>query len=432
MLRDPGTRATPAVRSVLTPVLCSGLVALALVGGSAQAGTSSRPAVAPASATYRPSTADARLARALTARTVSTAGLSGAVIDVGSDRVVWSRRGGVPRMPASTAKLVTATAALRIFGPDHRFSTTVRQGANASRVVLVGAGDPSLSSADLGRLARDTAASLRIRKVRRVSVWADDSLFPRPSAAVGWRSSYVPDDVRAVRALVVDRHQVADTSLDAARVFAGLLKRQGVQVVWAGRGRTPRGARLLARVRGDRLSAIVTRMLLASDNDHAEALHRLAAVATGRPATWAGAEQATRVALAGEGITLSRNALRDGSGLSRADRLSAVQLARVADNALEAGQPELAPLREGALPLAGRTGTLWAGYGRFSTTPSRCAAGQVVAKTGTLRDVVALAGWTRARDGRVKAFAFVINGPTATRTLKQRVDGFAATVNGCY
>ncbi len=415
---------------VLAPVLAAGLLAVAPAGGDA--GPANGPSTGLVAASYRPTAADRRLARVLSARTTGTTGLSGAVIDAGSNRVVWSRRGTVPRMPASTAKLVTATAALRTFGPDHRFTTTVRQGVNPSRVMLVGAGDPSLSTADLGRLARDTATSLRARKIRKVTVRADDSLFPRPTSAVGWRSSYVPDDVRPVRALVVDGHHARDTSLDAARVFAAQLRRQRIQVVWTGKGRTPRGARLLARARGDRLSSIVTRMLLVSDNDHAEALYRLVAVGTGRPAGWGGAEQATRVALAGEGISLARNALRDGSGLSRADRLSAVQLARVADNVLEADQPELAPLRGGALPVAGRTGTLSAGYGRFSTAPSRCAAGKVVAKTGTLRDVVALAGWTRARDGRVKAFAFVINGPTATRTLKQRLDAFAATVNGCY
>jgi len=56
----------------------------------------------------------------------------------------------------------------------------------------------------------------------------------------------------------------------------------------------------------------------------------------------------------------------------------------------------------------------------------------VFAKTGTLSDVVALAGWTTGVDGRIKTFAFLVNGKTSSTTLKQNVDMLAATVTGCY
>jgi D-alanyl-D-alanine carboxypeptidase/D-alanyl-D-alanine-endopeptidase (penicillin-binding protein 4) len=57
----------------------------------------------------------------------------------------------------------------------------------------------------------------------------------------------------------------------------------------------------------------------------------------------------------------------------------------------------------------------------------------VHAKTGTLSDAVALAGWTKGADGRVKAFAFVINGtPTSMTSMRQNIDMLAATVTGCY
>ena len=82
-----------------------------------------------------------------------------------------------------------------------------------------------------------------------------------------------------------------------------------------------------------------------------------------------------------------------------------------------------------AIPTAGRTGTL---ENRFTTTQSKCAVGKVWAKTGTLSDVVSLAGFTKGADGRVKAFAFVVNGKDSTTTLKQNIDMLAATVNGCY
>ena len=66
------------------------------------------------------------------------------------------------------------------------------------------------------------------------------------------------------------------------------------------------------------------------------------------------------------------------------------------------------------------------------TTASKCAVGKVCAKTGTLSDVVSSPGWTTGADGRVKIFAFLVNGKSSTTTLKQNVDMLAATVNGCY
>jgi D-alanyl-D-alanine carboxypeptidase/D-alanyl-D-alanine-endopeptidase (penicillin-binding protein 4) len=45
--------------------------------------------------------------------------------------------------------------------------------------------------------------------------------------------------------------------------------------------------------------------------------------------------------------------------------------------------------------------------------------------------VAALAGWTKGTDGRVKAFAFVVNGKKANLTLKRKLDMLAATVTGC-
>jgi serine-type D-Ala-D-Ala carboxypeptidase/endopeptidase (penicillin-binding protein 4) len=100
-------------------------------------------------------------------------------------------------------------------------------------------------------------------------------------------------------------------------------------------------------------------------------------------------------------------------------------------HAFAPNQPELALLREDGLPLSGRTGTLRASLGRFVTIESACARGRVHAKTGTLGDAAALAGWTKGSDGRIKAFAFVVNGKKANLTLKRKLDALAATVTGC-
>jgi D-alanyl-D-alanine carboxypeptidase/D-alanyl-D-alanine-endopeptidase (penicillin-binding protein 4) len=265
----------------------------------------------------------------------------------------------------------------------------------------------------------------------RVRVYADDYLFDRPALATGWKSSYIPADTTWLRALVVDRHEVSDTGIDAAKVFSAKLRANGITVTRIGRGRAGSGP-VLASSAGRTLGSTVSHMMLTSDNEHAEALHRLVGIRTGYGNTWSAARAAQKKVLSSQGLTAT--ALYDGSGLSRSDRLTGIQLARTVANAFEPGnRTRLALLRTDAgLPVSGRTGTLRASYGRFTTTASKCAVGKVHAKTGSLGDVVSLAGWAVGKDGRIKTFAFVVNGRSATLALRQGVDMLAATVTGCY
>ncbi|MGZ4595214.1 MAG: D-alanyl-D-alanine carboxypeptidase, partial [Actinomycetes bacterium] len=121
-----------------------------------------------------------------------------------------------------------------------------------------------------------------------------------------------------------------------------------------------------------------------------------------------------------------------GSGLSRSDRLTAAQLAAVISLAFDGRHPRLAPLQQGSLPVAGRTGTLAPAYLRYTTAPTKCAAGLIEAKTGSLTGVISLAGFARGADGQVKAFAFLVNGMPATLTTRRAVDKLASTVTGCW
>ncbi len=438
-LRRP-TRLTGAAISaaLIGAVAASGLASAPLVGlGGTSSSSSSVADVSRAelvSSSGR-TPADRRIAARLTTRvTRSRFGtrFSGAAMDAGSGAVLWSRHGSTSLMPASNAKLVTAANALTAFGPGYRLRTTTRLGAGPSQVVLVGSGDPTLSSLQVDGLARVTASRLKAGRITSVRVYADDSLFPRPTLAHGWKRSYVPGDITSVRALVRDQRDLPDTSADAATYLGSRLRAYGVRASYAGRMKAPGTSRVLATSVGRRLDAIVRRMLLTSDNEIAEAVHKLVGIRLGKGATWAVAARAQRTQMARIGLPMT--ALYDGSGLSRADRLSAGQLIRIVDAAFAPRtRTALALLRSRqGLPTAGRTGTLRAVYGRFTARTSRCAAGRVWAKTGTLNDVAALTGWTVGRDGRVKVFSFVVNGRPVTSTLLRDLDMLAATVNGCY
>lgn len=99
-------------------------------------------------------------------------------------------------MPASNQKLVVGAAALRLLGPDFRFTTTfaasgpVRGGVLEGDLVVHGRGDPTFSTRVRGdALApfRDLADSLSARGIRRITgrVVVGDSVFAWPTMGYG-------------------------------------------------------------------------------------------------------------------------------------------------------------------------------------------------------------------------------------------------------
>jgi len=359
------------------------------------------------------------------------AGAVGAVLDADSGRTVWAGRADRAVMPASSAKLALATTALTVLGANRTERTRVLY--RTGTVYLVGGADPLLTRGALAALAARAGAALRARGVRTVRVRVDDSLFPAPAMSPGWRRDYYPGEVSPLRALAVHGSPSTDTALAAGRAFAGALAGHGVgRVGKVRRSRAAAGSATLAAHTSPPLSTAIRSMLQHSDNWIAEDLLRLTALAAHRPATWRGGTRTEWSVLARYGVPLAGVRLYDGSGLSREDRFTARALAAIAALAVAPAHARvLGPLLAG-LPVAARSGTLAASYRRFTTRPSSCAAGRVHAKTGSMTGVAALAGLTRGRDGRWKAFAFVENGRDETAAVKRGLDDLAATVTGCW
>ncbi|MET9832193.1 D-alanyl-D-alanine carboxypeptidase/D-alanyl-D-alanine-endopeptidase [Streptomyces sp. NPDC006385] len=360
--------------------------------------------------------------------------LSGVVIDAKSDRVVWGHDASTALMPASNTKLATATAALTVLGPDHRFTTKVVYGDGT--LTLIGGGDRTLTTDDLDALAKDAVAGLKRAGLTSVKVRVDDSLFPEPALATGWNAGYYPNEIAPVRPLVVDGHAVADTAVDAGQVFAKLLTDRGVAVTGdvtrgaAGAGNVP-----VAQHSSDKLSKIVKHMLKVSDNNIAETLLRMTALGAGRSATFEDGTAVVRSVLSQRyGVSLDNFEMYDGSGLSRSTRIPAQTLAEILDLTVDPRHRQTLKYIADGLPVAGEAGaTLGPEWGRFDTPDSQCAVGKVKGKTGTLTGAIALSGMTKAQDGRWKVFSFVENGSTAAgNDIKDALDGLAATVNGCW
>ncbi|MEU5193455.1 D-alanyl-D-alanine carboxypeptidase/D-alanyl-D-alanine-endopeptidase [Streptomyces scabiei] len=445
-LPSSGVRATGRHRKAKAPNpalrRAAVLALVAPVAGTIMAGTSAfaadkataKPTAKPGATELDP--AEQKIADNLNTRSQDTrlgTRLGGVVIDAGSDKVVWGHNADTALMAASNTKLATATAALTVLGPEHRFTTKVVYGDGT--LTLVGGGDRTLTTADLDALAGTAVAGLKNAGLTSVKVRIDDSLFPEPTLANGWNTGYYPDSVAPVRALVVDSHNVDDTSLDAGGVFAKQLAARGVTVDGGvTRGLVGKGDVPVASHTSGKLSAVVKQMLKVSDNDIAESLLRLTALGAGRSATFEDGTAVVREVLTRYGISLGNFEMYDGSGLSRATRIPARTIADIVDLAADPRHAGTLKYVIDGLPVSGEAGaTLGPEFGRFDTADSKCAVGQVKAKTGTLTGAVALSGLTKAQDGEWKVFSFIENDSTAGPSdIKDALDGLAATVNGCW
>jgi D-alanyl-D-alanine carboxypeptidase/D-alanyl-D-alanine-endopeptidase (penicillin-binding protein 4) len=356
--------------------------------------------------------------------------VSGVVLDADSDTALWDHNGSTALMPASNAKLATATTALTLLGANHEFTTKVVYGEGT--LTLVGGGDRTLTGEDVAALAKTAADGLKAAGRTDVQVRVDDSLFAAPSLAEGWNEGYYPTEVAPVRSLVVDGAAVQDTSIDAGKVFAKKLAEQGVTVTGEVSRTTAKQSDVpVAQHKSAPLSDIVKKMLKTSDNNIAETLLRMTAVELGKPGTFEAGTALVRQVLSSYGISLDNFEMHDGSGLSRADRIPAATLAQLLDAITES--PALGSILEG-LPISGEAGaSLGPEWGRFDDPNSECAVGKVHAKTGTLTGAIALSGVTRTDDGDWRIFSFIENNSTADPSdIKDAMDGLAATVNGCW
>jgi D-alanyl-D-alanine carboxypeptidase/D-alanyl-D-alanine-endopeptidase (penicillin-binding protein 4) len=110
-------------------------------------------------------------------------------------------------VPASNLKLFTLAVAAERLGWDHRFDTrleaagSVADGVLSGDLVVVGGGDPSIVSPDLGHpaLFLEWAAALRDAGIRRIDgrLIGDDNAFDDRGLGAGWSWDYLTDGYAA-------------------------------------------------------------------------------------------------------------------------------------------------------------------------------------------------------------------------------------------
>jgi D-alanyl-D-alanine carboxypeptidase/D-alanyl-D-alanine-endopeptidase (penicillin-binding protein 4) len=352
-------------------------------------------------------------------------------------RTVDDVRGSLPLMPASTEKLLTASALLSKVGADATTQTVasttaqVHDGVLDGDLYLVGGGDPLLETTGYQPSQEDPnepyndfaklAAAIKAAGITSIhgNVVGDESRFDTTRYVGSWPGRYITaGESGPLSALMVNGgftgltdhpdtpsadRQPGNPPQLAAATLVTLLRQRGVQVTGSGgTGHAPSDARTVATLHSLPLSSELLELLRRSDNTTAELLAKqLGRIVEGHGSTEDGAK-AVQSTLAAMGMPMQGSHTVDGSGLDIGNRVTCDLLTALLDHA--GPNSVLAH----SLPIAGRTGTL-----RFRLGGT-VADGRVAAKTGTLDAVNALAGYAHSVSGQTLTFAFIINGPSPT------------------
>lgn len=429
----------------------------ALMAGAAVPGCAEAPSHSPRPAS-KPGSSVARAGGSATI--VSGAGLGGTVgfvvMESASGKIIEAMNETVSLPPASVAKAVTSFYALDRLGAGYRYATRVmatgpvQNGRLQGDLILVGSGDPSLDTDRLGELAQALAA----RGIKEISgrylgyaggiphideIDRDQPDYVGYNPAISglnlnynrvnfeWKRGgkgyqlsmdargkrFIPAvsmaDVSAVaretplftykRGQNRDRWTVAQAALGkggsrwlpvrhpeiyTTEVFATLMRAHGLRLPAASLIGALPAATVLAETRSEPLPEIMRDMLKYSTNMTAEAVGLTASGAAGLRLS---AAQMQAWAAAKHGIT---SRFVDHSGLGGDSRISARDMAHLFRAA-----------RGGMLPgLLKEQGIRGADGKQIKGHPTR-----VVAKTGTLNFVSALAGYIQPASGKELTFA---------------------------
>lgn len=312
--------------------------------------------------------------------------------------ITYSANSNTSFIPASTIKLVTSLAALKILGADYRFHTRIFLDAKQN-LIIQGLGDPFLVSEKVEAITR-LVTEQGITEIEDIIL--DDSAFSLASPTDGSQNSKNPYDANC-SALAVNfnslplkvlhkakvqspepqtpylpimgqighslpsgRHRVnidafpkqatlSNSLLYCGQLFQAFLEKYGVQVKGGIRhGQVPADARrLLDFTASETLSELIESCLLSSNNFMANQLYlSLGSKKYGSPATWQKSRKAMtdfireELQLSAEQITMV-----EGSGLSPKNRITPEAMIRVLEHFRK--HASLIPLKYGTRMKSG-------------------------------------------------------------------------------
>ena len=328
----------------------------------------------------------------------------------------------LPVIPASNMKLITASAALEVLGPDYVFTTKIVGVSEGNQIVgdlwLVGGGDPVLST--VGYPATESYPTLHPTNIGALidalvaagiteitgSIVGDESRYDTerftPSLGLGVRTT----EVGPLGALLLNDGVVLASpikpdqpALSAAQEFLRLLSERGIVVRGVAKvGTASVDLPVVASINSAPLSAIVEEMLTNSDNNTAELILKEIGLQKLSAGTRLAGAQVVQTTLQEMGFAIDGLVIVDGSGLDRGNRATCALLTSLLER--DGGFGVLG----NGLAIAGQTGTL------RDLLADTTASDRLHAKTGTLTGAKALTGYVVYAPKKAAMFSLILNG----------------------
>ena len=348
-------------------------------------------------------------------------------IAVGSESRAWSisvvddrgqlladLNGGLARIPASNQKLVSTAFALDRLGPDFRLRTQLLRHPNGS-LELVGEGDPDLSIAEVQRIAMVALGQGGSRGASAST--APVSLVVREEPRQRWwPSDWHPSDRSYAYGAPITRLALTSNALHMAvmnpaarlqRVLDLAIRRQGgqVQLELVNHDRPVVATSTSRNIQDSTLQNITLQNSVVLHSEESAPMHALLSLANTESHNFT-AEVLMREAanswdlgraslittrwLQSQGVPMAGVRIRDGSGLSRGNRLTSRAISALL---WRMAQHPLGSYYQASMAIAGQRGTL---RNRFRT-PSLY--GRFWGKTGTLSGVRSISGVLETQNG---------------------------------
>ena len=374
--------------------------------------------------------------------------VNGVVIDPATGEALYEKNADGAITPASTGKILTAAATLLSLDPTEQLVTKVVEGDQPGEVIIVGGGDPTISSLEVGKESIYPGAAHLSELVDQVkasgaqvqTVYIDQSRYAAPALAPSW----LPADIGlGYIAPIVPAMLDGDRQTDPAENYSprttdpgrtlvdAFADRMGASAADDIEKKAPENAEVLGEIRSAPITQLVDNMLNRSENTLADVLAHEVAIKAGEEPNFDGSSKAMLDVLRENGFNVDGVVLRDGSGMSEENKMTARLLGEVL--AVAAGpdgkDPRTAKLRPllGGLPVAGGSGTL---ADRYTEADAVAGKGWVRAKTGSLTGINSLAGIVLDKDNKPLVFAFLTSGTVAT-SARPALDAVTAALRGC-
>lgn len=300
------------------------------------------------------------------------------VIDQQDGAVVYEKSANSLRKPASIQKIFMGAAAVMHLPMDQVFTTSLWAGTEPNSLVIQGSYDPWISTSSklaikMGRTSLPRFEFNSLKVLNNANFESVKSFTFYYSGLFTSETEHIKKFFRGKGIAVKMKRVSMESALNLSDT----------------------------RILGSQSPALEEMLAYAiawSDNTLSERIARLTSVAAGNTFDQAGVSDTFSSVLEELGIDSSNMIVKDASGLSKENRVTANLVGQLLVKIKS--DVRFAPLING-LPVSGISGTL---RNRFTETAPD-AVGLVKAKTGTLRDTTNLAGYVESGD---REYAFVI------------------------